>query len=427
MVPRFLKVILLLALTAFVVPGAAWAAAGAGGADAAEPAPDLVAGRALAPGEAADLSLWTSFSGPSLDWLVRELELYGRAAGIAVGVTHYTLGELRQRAVLGAAEGGFADVLVGVPHDQIVELREAGMLADLAAFATADYLADLPEQAVLAFRSGEGLVGLPLALEGPALIVNTSLVPHSPATYDELVDLATARNRGGNSGFMFDFGNFYFSFAWLRTHGGYVFGRDQAGALRPDDVGLATDGAILGALALRDLRWRHALLPEANDYATVDDRFATGDLAFTYNGPWTVARYFSAGVPLTVMPMPPLADGSPWVGPMSVTGVLVNGDSPARIQAANVAKWLVRSDAQLGLAREAGRIPASLAAVDALVDDEIIHGFGMALRNAEAVPNVPEMALVWQPLGAFLERLNSAHLSDDEVARLLREAADSLR
>ncbi len=387
----------------------------------------LLVGSSQGAGEPVDLTVWSAFDGASLDWLASQLDIWGRATGQAIEITVWSVGELRQRVMLEAELGTAADLFVGVPHDSIAELIADELLADVSSFATADYLSDLPEQAALAFASDGMLLGLPLALEGPALIVNTDRARELPESYDDLIELAVAYNSGGNSGFMFDVDNFYFSYAWLRSFGGWLFGRDAVGNHDPDDIGLASPGALQGAKALRDLRFVHSLLPVGIGYADIRERFAAGQLAFVYDGPWSVSAYFASGVPLLVVPMPEVAPGQPWRGFMSVTGVLVNEHAQDRIGAANAAKWLVREEAQVELARDAGRIPASMSAVDAISDDELLHGFGMALREAEAVPNTVNMPRLWRPLGEALLELTTEPLSDSEVLLLLERLVETIR
>ena len=178
----------------------------------------------------ADVLVWTAWSGPSLSWLESQLNTFGKAGGLSIAIdSGFTLGELRKETVLAGEDVRVADVLVGVPHDQIQELVDAGLLADVSAYATADYLADLPEQASLAFRYGDALLGLPLTLEGPALLVNTRLVARLPETYDSFVRSALAlEQRPGSHGFRFDFSNFYFAWAWLGSHGAELFTGDTA-------------------------------------------------------------------------------------------------------------------------------------------------------------------------------------------------------
>jgi len=82
-----------------------------------------------------------------------------------------------------------------------------------------------------------------------------------------------------------------------------------------------------------------------------------------------------------------------------------------KVEAANFAKWLSRRDAQISMARLSGRIPASVSALEVVVDDPIIAGFGQALLTSEPMPNIPEMGAVWGPMGNAL-----TVLSDDPAA-----------
>src|SRR5690606_27889703 len=137
--------------------------------------------------------------------------------------------------------------------------------------------------------------------------------------------------------------------------------------------------------------------------------FVDGALAMIYTGPWSISQYRDAGLDISVVPVPPLADGTPFSGFMGVQGALVNEFSDMKVEAANFAKWLTRSDAQVSLARRSGRIPASVSALETVADDPIIAGFGAALLNAEPMPTIPEMGAVWNPMANAL-----SVMTDDE-------------
>src|SRR5690606_5732041 len=113
---------------------------------------------------------------------------------------------------------------------------------------------------------------------------------------------------------------------------------------------------------------------------------------------WSIPGYLAAGLDFTVVPVPPLADGTPFSGFMEVIGAVVNQYSGLGREAANFAKWVSRPEAQVSLASLSGRIPASLSALEQVQADPVIAGFGAALLDAEPMPNVPEMGAVWQPM-----------------------------
>lgn len=371
------------------------------------------------------LKVWTTWQDQTLDWLRSEAASFTSAFGVDIEIVRLDVNELKQQALLAAPQGEAGDVFTGVPHDQIGEMAVGGVLLDMSGYATSAYLADLSEQARLGYSYAGKLFGLPMYVEGPALIVNDDLVSALPANYDETMALAKELTTADTFGFMFDIANFYFSYAWLHSEGGYVFGRDASGALNPSDIGLANEGAIRGGEALKALRFDLGLIPSGTNYDVANGLFVDGALAMIYTGPWAISQYQDAGLNVSVHPVPPLADGSPFSGFMGVQGALVNAFTPHKVEAANFAKWLSRKDAQVSMAQLSGRIPASISALEAVKSDPIIAGFGAALVHAEPMPNIPEMGAVWSPMGNALTVLTED--ANASPAAVLQQAVDEIK
>ncbi len=358
------------------------------------------------------VTLWSHFGETDLEWLQGEAASFEAAFGVPVQITKIELSELKQKMLLAAPQGEAADLIVTLPHDQLGELAAGGVLADMSQFATEDYLSDLNEQARLAFTFNGRLFGLPVYSEGPALVINTDLVPEAPATYEEMIAKAQELTSGDTYGFLFDNKNFYFAYNWLHSNGGYVFERDAEGSLNPNDVGLANEGAIKGAEQIKALQYEYGLIPPGTDSSVAEGLFNEGSAAMMYNGPWSIANARNAGIPVAAMPLPPMADGTTWKGFIGVQGVLLNEFSQNKADAANFAKWLTRPDAQIALAEISGRIPTSQAAAAEVSDDPIISGFIAAYEEAEPMPNIPEMGNVWGPMGDALTVLLESQGSD---------------
>jgi arabinogalactan oligomer / maltooligosaccharide transport system substrate-binding protein len=370
------------------------------------------------------LQVWTSYEGPSLEWLRDQAASFTAGFGVPVNVVQIAFGDMEATILRAAPQGEAADVFHGVAHDWVGNLATAGVLADMSGYATSAYLADLAEQARLAFTFAGRLFGLPTNVEGPALFVNTDLVPNPPATYEEMIELAQELTTADTFGYMIDAGNFYFAYVYFRTFGGAVFGRDAMGSLDPTDVQLANEGAVRGVQELKDLRYRYGLVPSGADYGVGNGLFVDGRLAMWYTGPWETANYVNAGLNFTVMPIPPLADGTEFGGFMGVQGITVNQFSTNKVDAANFAKWITRSAAQVSLAEVTSRIPASQAAVALVADDPVIAGFGRALQTAEPMPNIPQMGQVWGPAGNALSVIMENADSDIEAA--LQQAVNEI-
>lgn len=368
------------------------------------------------------ITVWSNFGDADLEWLQGEAASFEAAFGVPVQITKVELSELKQKMLLAAPQGEAADLVTTLPHDQIGELAAGGVLADMSQFATEDYLADLSDQARLAFTFNGRLFGLPVYSEGPALVVNTDLVPESefPKTYEDMIAKAQELTSGDTYGFLFDDKNFYFAYNWIYSNGGYVFKRDADGNLDPSDVGLANEGAIKGAEQIKALQYDYGLIPPGTDSSVTQGLFNEGSAAMMYNGPWSISEAKAAGVPIAVMPIPPMADGTTWKGFFGVQGVLLNEFSKNKADAANFAKWLTRPDAQIKLAEQSGRIPTSQAAAAEVSGDPIISGFIAAYEEAEPMPNIPEMGNVWQPMADALTVLLESQNSDP--AKVLNSA-----
>jgi len=373
------------------------------------------------------ITVWTHFGDTDLEWLQSEAASFEAAFGVPVEITRIELGEIKQKMLLSAPQGEAADIIVPIPHDQIAEMAAGGVLADMSQFATEDYLADLNEQAQQAFTFNGRLFGLPMYVEGPALIVNTDMVPEDqlPGTYEEMIQRAQELTTGDDYGFLFDNKNFYFAYNWLHSNGGYVFARDGEGNYDTSDVGLANEGAVEGAEQIKALTYEHELIPPGTDTAVAEGLFNEGNLAMIYNGPWSIPNIRAAGVPVTVIPIPPTEGGTEWSGFMGVQGILLNQFSQNQADAANFAKWITRPDAQVNLAERSGRIPSSQEAAEAVSGDPVISGFAAALENAEPMPNVPEMGSVWQPMADALAVILES--PDSDVAAALEQAASQIQ
>jgi len=367
------------------------------------------------------ITVWTHFGDGDLEWLQEQATSFETAFGTPVDIVKVDLGEIKQKMLLSAPEGEAADLVVPIPHDQIGEMAVGGVLADMSSFATSSYLSDLNGQAKVAFTFNNKLFGIPMYVEGPALIVNKDLVSDVPETLEAMISAAQDLTEDDQFGFLYDIGNFYFSYVWINSMGGYVFGRDDIGDLDASDLGLANEGAISGVSMIKALRHEYDLIPEGTDYGVADGLFIDGALAMTYNGPWAIGNYKDAGIDLAVMPLPATEDGAEFSGFMGVQGILMNEFSSNKIDAANFAKWVTRSSAQIDLALKTGKIPSSNSAAGEVSDDPVISGFAAALTNAVPMPNIPEMGNVWGPMGdALTVVLESA---DSDVEMIMSDAA----
>ncbi len=361
------------------------------------------------------VTVWTHFGDTDLEWLQSQAASFEQNFGVPVQITRIDLGEIKQKMLLSAPEGEASDLIVPIPHDQIGEMAAGGVLADMSQFSTEQYREDLSEQALLAFTFNNRLFGLPMYVEGPALVVNTDLVPESPATFEDFISQAESLTSEGNFGFLYDIKNFYFSYVWINSLGGYVFDRGDNGDLEPNDLGLANEGSVEGAELMRSLQYEYGLIPADTDTQVAEGLFVDGKLGMIYNGPWMMTN-IPENISVSVIPIPAMADGTEFNGFMGVQGILMNEFSQNKTTAANFAKWVTRPEAQVDLANRSGRVPSSQGAAEQVADDPVIAGFSEALANAVPMPNIPEMGQVWEPMASALTVILESPDSNIEAA-----------
>ncbi len=359
----------------------------------------LVVGLAAAAGE---ITVWTHFGGPELEFLKTQAQRYEKATGVKVQVVEVPFNDIKQKFILGAPQGEAADLVVTVPHDWVGEMAATGVLEPVGKYATSDYLSGLMPVAVDAFSFGGRLFGLPMNAESVALIYNKDMVKTPPATWDEFLALAQKYTTGDTFGFLYDLGNPYFNYGWFKAYGGYVFGKNADGSLNPYDLGLGGEPGYKAGQFIKDLRYKYELIPEGVDYGVADGAFKDGVLAMILNGPWALGDYKKAGLNFGIAPLPAPPGGKAWGPFVGVQGVVVNAYSNNKVAAVNFAKTLVRPENQVAFNRAGGRIPVSLAALEKLGDDPVVEGFSTTIALGDPMPNIPEMGKVWSPWGNAL-------------------------
>jgi arabinogalactan oligomer/maltooligosaccharide transport system substrate-binding protein len=376
-------------------------------------------------GLAQTVQVWTHFGQADLQWLQEQAAAFEGAFGVDVEIVSVDFGEINQRMLLSAPQGEAADLIVTNPHDRLGELAVGGVIADMSQYVDPESIEDLSEAARLGFTFNGRLYGLPLYVEGPALVVNTDLVSELPETFEEFIETAQELTDGDTYGFMYNINDFYFSYMWIRGMGGYVFNRDEAGNLDPSDVGLNNEGAVRGMEVMRNLRHDYGLIPAGTDAQVASGQFTDGSLGMMYTGPWDIANFREAGINLQVIPVPPMEDGTQFAGFIGVHGIMMNEFSTNKDNAANFAAFLTRPDAQVSLAEITGKIPASQGAAEQVADDPVIAGFAAQYEHAEPMPNIPEMGSVWGPMAAALESINADANSD--IQAILDDAVAAIQ
>ena len=330
---------------------------------------------------------------------------WGASKGVAVQVVQKDFGQIRSQLTTVAVETA-PDVIVGA-HDWVGELSANGSVLPLSPSVATKK--QFPAYALNSFSYGTAikkLYGAPVALENVALFTNTKLakVPTSFADLEKQalaakkktkaqVGLAVQQGAGGDAYHMYPF------FSGL---GGYIFGTNKAGNLDPSDICVA-NAKFLKNASLIDKWNKEGLVRSQVQWDTARDLFTKGKVAYYITGPWFLSDIQKSGVKYAISGFPQIVPGLKSTPFLGVQGFMVTKFAAAHgvesLAKDLVASYMMRPASQLALALANGRFPANVVA-GKQVKDADLRAFGKASVGGVPMPNIPQMASVWQDLGA---------------------------
>lgn len=356
------------------------------------------------------LTIWTSEAQAQI--LTQLGNQFQSIYGVPVKVVQMNFGDIRSKFVTAASAGEGPDIIVGA-NDWIGEFVADGLLAPVA-FLSKEAENEFVPVALQGFSYGGKLYGLPYAVEALALIYNKDYVSEPPKTADDLFKMAQEMTSGGFYGFAYNaVSDPYFSAPFIFGFGGYVFGMGKDGTLNPKDVGLDTPGAIKGAEYIRSY-FKAGLMPQGIDYNGAMNLFKEGKSAMMINGPWSVPDIQKAGIDFGVAQIP---NGKPFVG---VQGFMISSKSPNQIQAMEfLANYINTKDVMFKIWQKDPRVPAryDVQKEAANTGAKWVNGFSESVKNGTPMPNIPQMASVWNAWGNALNLITSLKQSPADALK----------
>lgn len=312
---------------------------------------------------------------------------------VTVDVLYTPFDDLRGRFETAAATGEGPSVLIGAA-DWGPALFDAGLVADLAPYLSADLLETINPAALGAVQYKGALIGLPQTIKGVLMFRNTSIIPEAPATWEELVTAAQAATQGDVVGADLEYG-FFFSAAHLTATGGALMDADGNPAFN-NEAGIA---------------WVNLLnsFKQAGptEYYTDNDvnLFKAGLAGIIIDGSWNATALAEAvgAENLAIDPWPAFGDShlSGYVQTENIyLGANVTGDDMEASLA--FIEFFLSPEAQTLLAdpAKAGHIPA-ISGVE--VTDPLQQQMVAAFALGTAFPVIPEMGAYWGPMDTALK------------------------
>lgn len=358
--------------------------------------------------------------GPALEDAAAKFE---EEHDIEIEYQEYNITEMQENMALDGNTENAPDV-VTMSHDGVGPSVVKGYIAPLE--VSEDVLSQYTESSVEAFEYEGELYGLPKATETTVFIYNKEQISEAPETMEEVYDLSVEKTNGDNYGFLAIWDDFYHSHGLFHGFGGYVFGDGTD----VNDIGLNNDGA-LEAMEYIDTWYEEGLFPNGIIGETSNDQmnglFKEGRAMAVQNGPWSFKDYQDPGIDIGISPMPTLPNGEANATFMGVKGWFVTNFSEDKEWAQKFVEFVANEENAKTRYELTGEIPPLVS----LLEDEewVSENEGAAAvmeqsRDAVAMPSIPEMAEVWDPMATAVQTVAT---DEDEPKAALETSVELIQ
>ncbi len=249
----------------------------------------------------------------------------------------------------------------------------------------------------------------PLACKTAALFYNTELVLHPPGNVNELWETAHRETRNERYGLVYEATSIYHNAGWFLGAGGAFF--DPQGNITVDTPEMTEALAFAHRAVLVD-----RVCPEEATSVLVGQMFNDGNAAMVINGPWFLSE-IDGDTPFAVAPLP-----QPARPLLTVESVFVSSyasDVGRALQAARLLAGAEYEDVRIAEARQVVARPRDYG-------DPILDAFAESTLTSVPTPNLPQMALVWEPGNAGFRRVVRGASTPEEGAVWMQRRAEIL-
>ncbi len=361
------------------------------------------------------LRLWVAESDAALATIRALVADYTASSGVAIDLVAKVPDTLRMSVGGVGLTGDPPPTMIWADQEALAGLLADGQLQPVPAVGD-------PLPGLLTDATANGtLWGVPLTAQGELLLLyNRTIAATPPTTSDELI----TRSRAGGAGLVMAWDEPRWLLPWLYGFGGAPTGGPDGG------VTLDTPEMRSALGLLRELAVASPAVVQS--YRGGQRWFGTGEVAFAVDGDWALPEYrtLTETLDLGVAPLPVIpATGRRAVSLIGGNFLLFPRDLGGADlgRAAAFAAFLAAPEAQLRLARELGRLPASQHALgDSAVRANPALAAAAALASgAPGLPPTKVARCALFGMKVWLPNLLKGTLNQAETATAMQQEADA--
>ncbi|GET06884.1 extracellular solute-binding protein [Ligilactobacillus agilis] len=294
--------------------------------------------------------------------------------------------------------GKAADVMMA-PFDRVAVLGKQGQLATVKLADDGRYNDADKKNVTLKGKT----YGEPVTIETLVMYYNKDLIKKAPTSFKELETLskdskfAYENDKTKNVAFLTQWTNFYNAYGLIKGYGGYVFGDNGT---NPKEIGLNNKGAVEGLTYISDWFknvWPKGMMSASSNENFVTDQFTSGKTAVIIDGPWMAAKYKKAKVNYGVAALPTLDNGNKYQAFGGGKAWVISNYSKQKGLSQKWLDYVTNKKNQTKFFKDTNEVPANEQARDAVAkgDNDLAKAVIAQYKDADPMPNIPEMAEVW--------------------------------
>lgn len=294
--------------------------------------------------------------------------------------------------------GKAADVMMA-PFDRVAVLGKQGQLATVKLADDGRYNDADKKNVTLKGKT----YGEPVTIETLVMYYNKDLIKKAPTSFKDLEALskdskfAYENDKTKNVAFLTQWTNFYNAYGLIKGYGGYVFGDNGT---NPKEIGLNNKGAVEGLTYISDWFknvWPKGMMSASSNENFVTDQFTSGKTAVIIDGPWMAAKYKKAKVNYGVAALPTLDNGSKYQAFGGGKAWVISNYSKQKGLSQKWLDYVTNKKNQTKFFKDTNEVPANEQARDAVAkgDNDLAKAVIAQYKDADPMPNIPEMAEVW--------------------------------
>lgn len=348
---------------------------------------------------------------------------YTKKTGIKVKLVNVGQNDQLENISLDAPAGKGPDLFF-LAHDNTGSAYLQGLAAELK-FSDKE-LQGFNKDALRALNYDNKQLALPSIVETTALFYNKKYLKEAPQTLKEVEANAEkyTNHEKKQYGFLFDAKNFYFNYPFLFNNDDYIL-KKNGDKYDVNKLGLNSKDVVKNGERLQQW-YKKGYLPKAATHDVMIGLFKDGKVGQFVTGPWNLNEYqevLGKDLGVTTLPTDHGEKMKPFLG---VRGWYLSEYSKSKYWAKDLMLYITSKDTLQKYTNEMSEITGR---TDVKSSNPNLKVFEEQAKNAEPMPNIPEMQQVWEPMGnasIFISNGKNPKESLDEATEDIRQNIEIL-